>query len=151
VSGARAAKVARLRPAFDCKGCGGLALGRIDGRPMCGVCCGGKDFDLGDDDAPAPAPIVETDALWYGRELNRHASRAGAAFAQVEQLRAALGALAVQLRERARETRERARDSFPFGADPSECMTEKDAAYLEGVAGGMERAAVELDVLREGV
>jgi len=90
----------------------------------------------------------ETDALWYGRELERHAKRAGDAVARFERAREALEGLAASWEEYARERNAAADDAIPFGDG---ALTEDDAAALRDEAGYFLEAAEELRTLLAGL
>lgn len=98
----------------------------------------------GRDDAPR---FVETDELFYGRELNRHAARAHAAQRALDESRATLDRLAVRWDEQAKERRQRAADAIPFGEG---AVSEADAAALRGEGDGLARAADELRAVMRG-
>lgn len=121
-----------------CPSCGTSNLARV---PLCEV-CGSK--------LTAPEPVRETDALWYGRELERHAKRAGDACARFERAREALEGLARAWTERATAERARARDVIPFGGNAGE-MTETDAACLDAHSAGLDTAADELRAALAGL
>lgn len=87
------------------------------------------------------------DALWYGRQLERHAARASEAARARAELRARLVELAASWRRRGAELRARARDVIPFGEVDG--PSEKDAAGLDGEALALDMAAAELERLAE--
>ena len=84
------------------------------------------------------------DALWYGRQLERHAARASEAARQRAELRARLVEVAAHWRRLGAELRAQSAEVIPFGVigtGPSEA----DAAKLDGRALQLDACAAELE------
>lgn len=88
------------------------------------------------------------DALWWGRQIERHAKRAADAARERAELRARLVDVAAHWRRLSGELRAQAAEVIPFGQlgrGPSEA----DAAKLDGRALQLDACAAELERLAE--
>lgn len=93
------------------------------------------------------------DALWYGRQLERHAARALQAARERAELRARLVDVAAHWRRLSAELRAQAAEVIPFGQhfgqELSSEPSEADAAKLDGRALQLDACAAELERLAE--
>lgn len=87
------------------------------------------------------------DALWYGRQLERHAARASQAAQERAELRARLVEVAAHWRRLSGELRGQAAEIIPFGVEGG--PTEADAAKLDGRALQLDACAAELERIAE--
>ncbi len=87
------------------------------------------------------------DALWYGRQLERHAARASQAAQERAELRARLVEVAAHWRRLCGELRGQAAEIIPFGVEGG--PTEADAAKLDGRALQLDACAAELERIAE--
>lgn len=87
------------------------------------------------------------DALWYGRQIERHAARASEASRQRAALRARLVEVADHWRRYGAELRAQAAEVIPFGASGG--PTEADADKLDGRALQLDACAAELERIAE--
>lgn len=69
-----------------------------------------------------------TDAVWFGRQLERHAKRASEVAGRLERI----AALITELHAEARELRRKSQDAIPFGGDGPDERTIQEWALLAG-------------------
>lgn len=93
------------------------------------------------------------DALWWGRQIERHAARAAEAARERAALRARLVDVAAHWRRLSAELRAQAAEVIPFGQrfgqELSNEPSEADAAKLDGRALQLDACAAELERLAE--
>lgn len=87
------------------------------------------------------------DALWYGRQLERHAARASQAAQERAELRARLVDVAAHWRRYGAELRAQSAAIIPFGVEGG--PSEADAAKLDGRALQLDACAAELERIAE--